>query len=496
MYPRWQNDPQTAPQRTTTLSVPKPPASRIEFGAAPVLDLECQLNAELDGASWTVAAYAKQDALWADWLYRNLNGYPVPPAMTGSATAHGLPRPDCVSLFPDRRDPEHAAHYAQALEKSGYLVVVCSPYSVHCPEVDAQICAFKSAGGEERIIALVVEGGPEGALEIAPRTPEPAWLPSWLRWRFVDDAFNTADSGEPRIVDARPGRASLKEVRDILLATLLDVDAWELEVVGSLVRPVEVVRALPKPAVIAPVAAAPVQPMVQPRKSGSAILTAALCASVTLGTAWWSFGRIETDRTRTMAAPVQVVAAKHARPATVRALEPQMPAEDFAPAPERPATPPVAVVPVPAPAPRAAQVAVPLVSAIQPVAPAAATAVAPPAPVEESAMRTATVALHQRGDVAFSQRRLDEALGFYEEAVDNSRAAAPNASPEAKAEAALLCRKLGTLQLQMASTAEARASFVQGRKLLLQLKTHGQLNAERAKVLAEIDLSLRRLPRD
>ena len=111
-------------------------------------------------------------------------------------------------------------------------------------------------------------------------------------------------------------------------------------------------------------------------------------------------------------------------------------------------------------------------------------------------MRTATVALHQRGDVAFSQRRLDEALGFYEEAVDNSRASAPNASPEAKAEAALLCRKLGTLQLQMASTAEARASFVQGRKLLLQLKTHGQLNAERAKVLAEIDLSLRLLPRD
>ena len=57
-------------------------------------------------------------------------------------------------------------------------------------------------------------------------------------------------------------------------------------------------------------------------------------------------------------------------------------------------------------------------------------------------------------------------------------------------------RKLGTLQLQMASTSEARASFVQGRKLLLQLKSHGQWNAERARVLAEIESSLRRLPRD
>ena len=496
MYPRWQTDSQTAPQRTTTLSVPKPPASRIEFGPAPILDLESQLNAELDGASWAVAAFAPQDALWADWLYRNLNGYPVPPSMVGSATAHGLPRPDCVSLFPDRRDPQHAAHYAQALEKSGYLVVVCSPHSAHCAEVDAQICAFKSAGGEERIIALVVEGSPEGALEIAPKTPEPAWLPAWLRWRFADDAFGVADSGEPRIVDARPGRASLKEVRDILLAALLDVDAWELEVVGHLVRPVEVVRAAPKPSVIAPVVAVPVRPIARPRKSGSAILTAAICASVTLGTAWWSFGRIETDRTRTMAASVQVVAAKHARPVTVRAIEPQMPAEDFVPAPAQPATPPVVAVPAPAPAPRAAQVAVLPVSAIQPVAPAVATAVAPPAPVEESATRIAIIALHQRGDAAVSQRRPDDALGFYEEAVDNARASAPNASPEAKAEAAVLCRKLGTLQLQMASTAEARASFVQGRKLLLQLKAHGQLNAERAKVLAEIDLSLRRLPRD
>ena len=41
------------------------------------------------------------------------------------------------------------------MEKSGYLVVVCSPRSAHCAEVDAQICAFKRAGGEERIRAAI-----------------------------------------------------------------------------------------------------------------------------------------------------------------------------------------------------------------------------------------------------------------------------------------------------------------------------------------------------
>ena len=484
MYPRWQSDPPASPPRTTALVVPQPPSSRIAFGSAPILGLESQLNAELDGASWAVLAFSPQDARWADWLYRNLNGFPVPAAMIESATSHGRPRPDCVSVFPDRRDPQHAAHYPQALEKSAYLVVVCSPGSAHCAEVDAQICAFKSAGGEERIIALVVEGEPDGALEKAPLTAAPAWLPAWLRWRLQDDAFATADAGEPRIVDARPGRASLQEIRDILLATLLDVEAWELEVTGSLARPVEAVRALPKtPAADLPKPAAVLAPR---RKIGPTILTAALCVSVTLATAWWSFGRMENDRARTFAAPVRVT------PSRISLRPPQSPApaeistteNDFVPDES-------AALAAPTPAPRVAQITVPPISSIQPVAPPV---VAPPPP-EESPARRAVVALHHRGDAAFNQRRLDDALGFYEEAVD-AAAASPGTSPEAHAEAAVLCRKLGTLQLQMASTAEARTSFIQGRKLLLALKSHGQWNGERAKVLSEIEVSLRRLPRD
>ncbi len=487
MYPRWQSDTPASPPRSTALVVPQPPSSRIAFGSAPILGLESQLNAELDGASWAVVAFSPQDARWADWLYRNLNGFPVPTAMIESATSHGRPRPDCVSVFPDRRDPQAAAHYPQALEKSAYLVVVCSPGSAHCAEVDAQICAFKSAGGEERIIALVVEGEPEGVLEKAPLTAAPAWLPAWLRWRLQDDTFATADAGEPRIVDARPGRASLKEIRDLLLATLLDVEAWELEVTGSLARPVEAVRALPK----APAAALPKPPAARTprRKTAPTILTATLCVSVTLATAWWSFGRMENDRARTLAAPVRVT------PSRISLRLPQSPApaeistaeNDFVS--DESAAP--AEIAAPTPAPRVAQIVIPPMSAIQPVA---RPVVAPPPP-EENPARLAVVALHHRGDAAFNQRRLDDALGFYEEAVD-AAVAAPGTSPEARAEAAVLCRKLGTLQLQMASTAEARASFVQGRKLLLALKSHGQWNAERAKVLTEIEVGLRHLPRD
>ncbi len=484
MYARWKSDDEYSP----LLGAEKPPSSRIELLPSPTLDLESQLNAELDGASWAVIAFAPEDALWADWLYRNLNGYPVAAPIIKLPTVHGLPRPDCLSIFPDRRDPHHAAHYPQALEKSGYLVVVCSPRSAHCPEADAQICAFKKAGGEERIIALVVESEPEGVLEKMPKTAAPEWLPAWLRWRLSGDAFAEADSSEPRIVDARPGRASLKEVRDILLGTLLTVHAWELEVLGALMRPVETLPAVPKPVVIARAVAAP-PPVVAapPRKVGPVVLTTAICVSVTLGIAWWSFGRVENDKTRALAAPVQILApkiAKHLSEAPAEAL----PAEVPAPVVEAPAPPVVASVPPAAPPP--AQIIVPPVSSIPPLAvESAGPAEAPPA-------RALMIALHHRGDAAVGERQLDEALGFYEEAMESARATTPHGTAAVRAEAAILCRKLGTLQLQMASTSEARASFVQGRKILLQLKKQGAWNAERAKVLAEIEASLRRLPRD
>ena len=456
----------------------------------PLPDLESQLAAELDGASWAVAAFVAEDAQWADWLYRNLNGFPVLASLIGEPTAYGLARPDCVSIFPDRRDPDYAAHYPQALEKSGYLIVVCSPRSARCPAVDAQICAFKKAGGEERIIALVVEGAPDRALESAAKSAEPAWLPAWLRWRLTDDAFSETDRGEPQVVDARPGRTSLKEVRDQLLAKLLEVDAWELEITGCLARPTEDSHVAPEPEFVAdaPALPAPVCDVAVPRwKIGPLILTAAICVSATLAAAWWSFGRTAGDGAPQAAAPAQTVrvllpptASQPSVVLTAPAPEPAPPAISDA----QPAPPPVPVASLPL----VKQASVPPAAPIEPLLPTS--------PTEESLAHMAIIGLHHRGDAAVAQHRFEDALGYYSEAVDTIRATAARAPAGAKADGAVLCRKLGTLQLQMASTAEARASFVQGRKLLLQLKAAGHWNGERAKVLAEIDTGLRRLPRD
>ncbi len=451
----------------------------------PLPDLESQLAAELDGASWAVAAFAHEDAVWADWLYRNLNGFPVLASLIGEPTAYGLPRPDCVSIFPDRRDPDYAAHYPQALEKSGYLIVVCSPRSARCPAVDAQICAFKKAGGEERIIALVVEGAPDRALESAAKTAEPAWLPAWLRWRLTDDAFSETDRGEPQVVDARPGRTSLKDVRDQLLAKLLEVDAWELEITGCLARPTEDSHVALEPEFVAdaPALPAPVFDVGVPRrKIGPLMLTAAICASATLAAAWWSFGRTAGDGAPQAAAPAQTARVPLPPPAS------QPPVVIAAAAPEPPPPAISDTQPAPPPVPLVKQASVLPAVPIEPLL--------TPGPTEASFAHMAIIGLHHRGDAAVAQHRFEDALGYYSEAVDTIRATAARAPAGAKADAAVLCRKLGTLQLQLASTAEARASFVQGRKLLLQLKAAGHWNGERAKVLAEIDTGLRRLPRD
>ena len=229
MYPRWRSD-EPGPRAAS----PAPGDSglgqtRQDLFTEPLPDLEVQLSAELSGASWAVVSFVPEDTAWCDWIYRALNGYPLPPQVAGRITSEGLPRPDCLSIFPDRRDPSYLELAPQALERSSYLIVVCSSQSAHAARVDESIRAFKNAGGEERIVALVVDGPPDPRQGEIDRNPDFEWLPSWLRWRCDEKGFCPADRTEPRIVDARRGCATLQEVRDALFAAVVDLEVAELE---------------------------------------------------------------------------------------------------------------------------------------------------------------------------------------------------------------------------------------------------------------------------
>jgi hypothetical protein len=106
--------------------------------------------------------------------------------------------------------------------------------------------------------------------------------------------------------------------------------------------------------------------------------------------------------------------------------------------------------------------------------------------------------LERRGDETMSEKRTEDALDLYHTALSSAEeyASRKGASPFARDQVVMLMRKLGTLQMQNSSTAEARATYIQARKSLLLLKSQGQWSRERAKSLDEIESRLLSLPRD
>lgn len=443
-----------------------------------IAEMDAQLSAELDGASWAVVDFAPEDAAWCDWLYRNLNGYPVPSPLIERKTPHGFPRPGCLSIFPDRRDPQHAEHYPSALALSKYLIVICSPHSVHAAACNEEIRAFKNAGGEERIIVIVTDGEPDAAMDRLPGPSAGDWLPPWVRWRLGEDGvFINAERSEPRIIDARPGVQNLQEVRDELLAALLETRSDQLAVLGGLSQPVEFCRPIPappataKPTIFTP-AAPPAEVARTPHRNRATVLiAAALCAGAISAAILWP---------------------RHPYRVEMPAAPPVAAAPAIAAAPAESSQPPIAQPEAPTPAPPPAEAVAATVTPAEPIAPE------PPAPAPEMALRDVARSLHARGDRAITERHPVQALDYYAAALEaaQSSAAQPGVDAAARAEVALLSRKLGTLQARYASIAEARASFDHGRKALLRLKARGGWNGGHQHLLDEIEASMRALPRD
>ncbi len=543
MPPRWHPDKSGNPLVPSLAECGSPSTSRTTVLRESLPDLERQLAAELEGASWAVVAFVPEDAIWCDWVYRNLNGYPLPPTLVDRITPHGFPRPDCLSIFPDRRDPDHEAHQAAALEGSAYLIVVCSPHSAHSDAVAEQIRAFKRAGGEERIVVLVVDGTPDPQLGERLRAPKCDWLPVWLAWRLEESGFRAADRSEPRIVDARRGYRSLKQVRDSLLSALVDIDLGELDRLGGCTRPTESVTST-QPAHVESAQMTPALASSPPEFATSrgnskfTIITACVLILVAIVFGTQSFLEITSDE------PVSTLDVPHVRgtlpghaakvkaaeeDAFTAALAQESAAAAAAAAPAPAPEPPQPIVAKSAPPPVEAPAAQPVVPVVQanvpqiiPGAGFATSRILPSHPAGDQAAQLAYVApstvnapspsssendavlldevrtLERRGDETMSERRTDDALDLYTTALSSAEeyAARKGANPTAKSQVFNLMRKLGTLQMQLSSTAEARTTYSQARKVLLDIKHNGTWNRDMAKQLDEIDSRLLSLPRD
>ncbi len=464
-------------------------------------------------------SFVPDDLAWCDWIYGELQGHEVPVLLTGQATRDGFALPEYLTAFPDRFDPDHFDRYPEALATSRYLIVVCTPESANAPQIDAQIRAFKKAGGEERIIVLLATREPHAGQEKWPRSAECGWLPAWLRWRFSDDgAFFLADRTEPQIVEARAGWASLDEVKIALIAALLEMPVEELEELENVVAiapptPVEIAQpqpaddgsksALPNPSEKAAVVSAMPAREPNPEPSGkspdrSRLLIAGVVGGIlaSLLTTWFL---------QSASAPKNAEPAGNAVPALVAAPVQGPPLGEKVAA---------VVAPLAAQPSVAAQNPVPLVSEIPPSSPAVAPPpvelpptqfLGPPPPTaaqiaaaDDARMSAEKNALAAQADRLVLQHDLPSALETYEQALAAAQRFAGRRAGNAdvQIEIALLCRKIGTLQAQLSSTAEARRNFDRARKILLPLRGKGASAKVRAKILEDAERSLRALPHD
>jgi MTH538 TIR-like domain (DUF1863) len=179
---------------------------------------------------WAFLSYSHHDKAVAKRLQKQLETYRVPRRLVGRETSHG-PVPARVSPVFRDRDELHAgadlkASVQDALSKSRWLIVVCTPDAARSPWVNREIIEFKKLHGERRVLALIARGEPF-ASDMPGREAEECFPPA-LRRALNDQGVPEGELLEPIAADMRkhgdgPQRATLK-----LLAGMLGVSFDDL----------------------------------------------------------------------------------------------------------------------------------------------------------------------------------------------------------------------------------------------------------------------------
>ena len=166
--------------------------------------------------SYRHADNKEQGRQWATWLHQVLEGYEIPADLIGTKNNKGDTIP--ASLYPVFRDEEElpadadlTRNIQQALERSGLLVVICSPRAAESRFVAEEIRYFKELGNSDRILALMIDGEPNVSDDAGKQKsgiPSAAeCLPEPLRYGVAAEngTIDWSRRTEPIAADARPG---------------------------------------------------------------------------------------------------------------------------------------------------------------------------------------------------------------------------------------------------------------------------------------------------
>ncbi len=152
---------------------------------------------------------------WATWLHHAIETYEVPGDLAGTTNERGDVIPQ--RIFPVFRDEEELPADAdlsspiyRALDTSRMLIVICSPRVVASTYVNDEIRYFKKLGGEDRVLAVMVEGEPNASRDAGKQSMgfrvEDECFPDALRQSFGPDGTMREVLTEPIAADFRLGQ--------------------------------------------------------------------------------------------------------------------------------------------------------------------------------------------------------------------------------------------------------------------------------------------------
>lgn len=150
-------------------------------------------------------SYSHKDEELADWLHDELEGFHVPPELTGRLTDNGVIPKRLAPIFRDEHELAAASDLSleieQALRSSQFLVVLCSPEAAKSRWTNAEIELFKRTRPDGCVLAAIAAGEPF-ASDIPGREAEECFPPA-LRQKFDRRGRPTGKRAEPLAADLR-----------------------------------------------------------------------------------------------------------------------------------------------------------------------------------------------------------------------------------------------------------------------------------------------------
>ena len=150
-------------------------------------------------------SYSHRDKAVATRLHRTVESYRIPPKLVGTTTPVGLVPKRLAPVFRDRDELPASAdlggELSAALQKSMFLIVICSPASAKSHWVDQEILQFKRMHGDTRVLALIVGGTPYGS--DMPGREDQECFPRSLRFKLGADNELSDTPAEPIAADIR-----------------------------------------------------------------------------------------------------------------------------------------------------------------------------------------------------------------------------------------------------------------------------------------------------